>query len=734
MNLWKLTPILFPLLVSAGIAGTLPGIRSIKITNTRADWFYLEELTILNEAGADVASLEFGSSAMTSEQASFFSKTDGPIDDIFAACCETGWHSQSSQGNQFYTVTFPRSQTLTGMITVWDRQDSGCCSQRLDGMLFEYFDNVDGTGNLVAAQQVDALAEDSFGDIATELGASFEITNPDTDADGDGLTNRYETEVGLDPNDGTGDNGADGDPDKDGSSNAEEFTRATFPNVADTDEDGVSDGAETNTGIWVSAEDTGTDPLNPDSDNDTFLDGIETNTQTFVNAMDPGTNPNLEDSDGDGFRDHRELVFGTDPTKSDSTPAVTVSISGVKSLRITNMQTDWFYLEELEIFNTSDQDVASTAFGTTATVSENPGFGAQATGPIDDIIGSCCANGYHSSTDMGGQTLTFTFPSPQKLAGDLRFWNRIDGCCATRLDGMLIEYFSGDDGTGDLIAEQEVIGLASEQPEALNSSLGASFPIVFVVPTGPLTISKVARQDEGGLEFTWSSSSVDFFAIERSLSLSLNDWQILATNLPAAAAPAEFTTYVANGTNEAAAFYRVRRASAPPLLAADFEDGAGDWQVSEGQNPFSNASETQWEFGNPSTGPASAFEGSGVVATDLDADYGNATNVLLTSPVVDLNKQRKATLTFHYFLDSSAKEGVILEFVDALDNSQVIASTDPLPAVNEWTLQTIALDKVGDSELSLLDRSFRLRFRFISDDNADDNGAGCYLDNVLIQR
>ena len=43
----------------------------------------------------------------------------------------------------------------------------------------------------------------------------------------------------------------------------------------DTDGDGLADGAETNTGTFVSAADTGTSPTNPDTDGDGLSDGSE---------------------------------------------------------------------------------------------------------------------------------------------------------------------------------------------------------------------------------------------------------------------------------------------------------------------------------------------------------------------------------------------------------------------------------------------------------------------------
>jgi sugar lactone lactonase YvrE len=51
-----------------------------------------------------------------------------------------------------------------------------------------------------------------------------------------------------------------------------------------------------------------------DRDEDLLLDGVETNTGTFVNANDTGTDPANSDSDGDGIPDGQEVANGTDPT------------------------------------------------------------------------------------------------------------------------------------------------------------------------------------------------------------------------------------------------------------------------------------------------------------------------------------------------------------------------------------------------------------------------------------
>ncbi len=117
------------------------------------------------------------------------------------------------------------------------------------------------------------------------------------DVDSDGMDDDWETDNGL--NVGV-DDSAD-DPDMDGLTNAEEFTRTTKPQDDDSDDDGVKDGAE------VAA---GTNPLNEDTDADGLLDGEE------ATAM---TNPLVADTDGDGLTDGTEVnTLGTDPLDADS--------------------------------------------------------------------------------------------------------------------------------------------------------------------------------------------------------------------------------------------------------------------------------------------------------------------------------------------------------------------------------------------------------------------------------
>jgi len=139
----------------------------------------------------------------------------------------------------------------------------------------------------------------------------FEIL-PGDDPDIDLLDNLGEFQADADPND----NDTDDDTLLDGE---EVNTIGSDPTKADTDGDSLGDEVETDTGTFVNGADTGSNPLNTDTDYDALLDGDE------VNSL--GTDPNKSDSDSDTFGDEIELSFASDPTDSNSTPAVLGGLS-----------------------------------------------------------------------------------------------------------------------------------------------------------------------------------------------------------------------------------------------------------------------------------------------------------------------------------------------------------------------------------------------------------------------
>lgn len=110
----------------------------------------------------------------------------------------------------------------------------------------------------------------SMGRFSTVFALALGLAACHPDADDDGLTNKEEKELGLDPQ------------------------------AADSDGDGLADKAEL---------DAGADPLNADTDADGLSDKEE---------LDAGSDPTVEDTDGDGYLDFDEVAEGTDPADEKS--------------------------------------------------------------------------------------------------------------------------------------------------------------------------------------------------------------------------------------------------------------------------------------------------------------------------------------------------------------------------------------------------------------------------------
>jgi len=129
------------------------------------------------------------------------------------------------------------------------------------------------------------------------------------DSDMDGLPDSWERKYSLNPLLGTGMDGPNSDRDGDALSNIEEYKNNTDPNNGDTDGDSLTDKWEVDNKLSP-LNNEGDDGIMGDPDGDGLNNGDERRY---------GTNPQKKDSDGDGLNDNEEIdIHRTDPTKKDS--------------------------------------------------------------------------------------------------------------------------------------------------------------------------------------------------------------------------------------------------------------------------------------------------------------------------------------------------------------------------------------------------------------------------------
>jgi hypothetical protein len=181
------------------------------------------------------------------------------------------------------------------------------------------------TGSIITVYS-DPFKTDSDGDLLPDdveriLGTNPGVADRDyiADDDGDGLTNDQEMNSGwqvktVDVNGMTTTRTVHSDksrPDSDGDGldDRQERQLGLDPTRADTDGDGMRDPAE----VTLT-----TNPLDADTDNDLRSDGDEVDTPWLVYNVPVYSSPLLPDEDGDGLNDLGEKTVGTNPKKRDT--------------------------------------------------------------------------------------------------------------------------------------------------------------------------------------------------------------------------------------------------------------------------------------------------------------------------------------------------------------------------------------------------------------------------------
>jgi cysteine-rich repeat protein len=126
-----------------------------------------------------------------------------------------------------------------------------------------------------------------------------------------------------------------------------------------------------------------------DRDEDNLLNGVETNTGTFVDANDTGTDPTLPDTDGDGFNDDVEVTAGTDPTNPLSFPGAP-PVCGDSTIEAP---------EQCDDGNTENGDCCSSTcmFESAVTVCRTSAGSCDVEETCTGSSGTCPADGFESA-------------------------------------------------------------------------------------------------------------------------------------------------------------------------------------------------------------------------------------------------------------------------------------------------------------------------------------------------
>ncbi len=250
-----------------------------------------------------VGSTFLDNAGMTTAQQIWFGAATGTLVNTLVWGQASGTMLSKASGATLTTsYDLVKGQTLTGTGNL-----AGSTNPKLRSDLRLLWDSpLRAAGGTVAQSRVDIdgeLRPSSAPDIGVD---QF------NDSDSDGLADKWELDEAGNLTTLTS---RSQDADGDGLTNEQEYVAYAKPLVADTDGDGLSDGAEVNL--------HGSSPLNTDTDGDDMPDAWE-----VAHGLSPVVANGFEDADGDRYPNVFEYFYGTDPSDRASVPTPTYTVNG----------------------------------------------------------------------------------------------------------------------------------------------------------------------------------------------------------------------------------------------------------------------------------------------------------------------------------------------------------------------------------------------------------------------
>jgi len=612
----------------------------------------------------------------------------------------------------------------------------------------------------------------ALGDTANGSPPVYPIGGETTDSDRDDLPDLWETSWSA-INDLTQLTDT-GDFDADGLTDLEELTAGTNPTNADSDGDGIADGAETNTGTFVNASDTGTNPGNPDSDSDGLEDGAEVDTHQ--------TDPTDADSDDDGTHDGDEILAGTNPNDPNSNPPLALPIgywsfddqgAGGRTADLSNGGNDGtlnggpevvegpcgpgdFALKFDGIDDSVTTEVSLFTGGAEFTMS---GWVKFETAQIGNRVGWFGQNDavefglinpaqlQHWTNVGGALNVTVADTSPEWMhvaitgdaAGRIAYLNGVadptPGNSAAGASSAFPFNIGGSgiyDASGNWFAgcidEVAVWDKALTADEIMQLATCAITPLGRPRSQVGVEITEFHRTGTGDIQISWKSRQDRQYDILSNADLSTPrlQWAEVAGAQDIQGDASGITTAVVATPFPETGYLVVREEGLPALFEDDLESDTGWTAIVNDAN-----GNTNWERGSPngSTGPLTGADGSANAWCTNLGDYGPDSDISLRSPAIDLTGVVAAELSFEAFRDGDGFGDVAsVRFLRAADQVQLGAEISIDMTVFDADYTSISVSVPVEA----IGENVHIEFNFVSDSSADAF-SGLSIDNVKVE-
>lgn len=270
---------------------------------------YLTSHLVITESGCDITPEHIQPLALLERELEIY---QGLAENLFILLGTVSHAPYAGTMTDFNLLLADKGQNMNDHITDLELMlDEAQACYGLKDQIAVLFTTVTGTDTQTLEKQIGTLLQNehghylaslmltsTYGDIVAGGDVLCEAISPDSDSDGDGITNGDELDLGTDPND------------------------------ADTDDDTIPDGMD-NCPLTVNTDqaDGDSDGIGDECDDDRDGDGVSNDDEVAQ-----GLDPDNADSDGDGTGDYDEWVFLTTPPEQ---PTITYPTDGATDVAST---------------------------------------------------------------------------------------------------------------------------------------------------------------------------------------------------------------------------------------------------------------------------------------------------------------------------------------------------------------------------------------------------------------